>query len=528
MSKHLVKILSFCALIVLIPLIVVGSALCVTEAAPATLTVYQGGNEGSYDGKSSNITISVDGVPQIDEDGAPLSTITLKKHTEVTVSYEGTGYEFLGWYQGNPQEIDGTETPISTQTSTTVKLNGNTVITALRNYKQYQIQYSGTYDNGASIGSVESDHISTEVQFVEYNQPLAQLTSQTGAVFSGWYVYSQDASVTTGTTVANFSEASKDGEGNYITLTLRPIWSNYMIFRYYASDRTTVIAEENVTSETLSSYQLLASDSDRVLNALTDGYRFEGWVDISGNAINISEIDFATGVYPVYLSESSIDYTLNVRYNALSDQTTTITYNVERGYDAYNQTRDYYTFVGLNYNGTLYELTGSEYVATSGTLADVITSSSETILDVTAVWDCELPDIAWQVGFGYETTLGTDGLYYFNGSEYIPLADRGGDDIIYFEDEEGEYSADITDNLLDRYFPEVDLNQIYRLDGGDYVQVNLSTICIYDNVNSQVPHYVGDTAEYLINATYQYIFENMGIVDSNTECTKLIVVFIFE
>ena len=109
MSKHLIKILSICALVVLVPLIVVGSAITVTQAAPATLTIYQGGNDGQYAGKSSTISILIDGVPQVDGQGQPVSTITVKKHSTVAVHYEGTGYEFAGWYDGTAQEVDGTE-----------------------------------------------------------------------------------------------------------------------------------------------------------------------------------------------------------------------------------------------------------------------------------------------------------------------------------------------------------------------------------------------------------------------------------
>ena len=150
MSKHLTKILSILALIVLVPLIVVGSALCVTEAAPATLTIYEGGNDGQYGGKSSQIVISVGGEAQLDENNQPLTSITLQKNTEVTVSFNGTGYEFAGWYDGNPQEVDETETAISTDRSYTFTLRGSTHLTALRNVMQYQIQYTGSGPTGMS------------------------------------------------------------------------------------------------------------------------------------------------------------------------------------------------------------------------------------------------------------------------------------------------------------------------------------------------------------------------------------------
>ena len=100
MSKYLVKILTICAFAILLPLVAVGAALCVTEARGSTLTVYADGNEGTFGGANSAVSIIIDGEKQED------SKITVKKNTEVTVVYEGTGYDFVGWYDKNYAEIN--------------------------------------------------------------------------------------------------------------------------------------------------------------------------------------------------------------------------------------------------------------------------------------------------------------------------------------------------------------------------------------------------------------------------------------
>ena len=99
MSKLLIKILSICALVVLLPLVVVGASLSVTEAVGCSLTVAFAGDEGSADkqGKNpltSNVIIKVDGKVQEE------NTIKVAKYSEVTVIYSGEGYNFKGWQKG--------------------------------------------------------------------------------------------------------------------------------------------------------------------------------------------------------------------------------------------------------------------------------------------------------------------------------------------------------------------------------------------------------------------------------------------
>lgn len=527
MSKHLTKILSILALIVLVPLIVVGSALCVTEAAPATLTIYEGGNDGQYGGKSSQIVISVGGEAQLDENNQPLTSITLQKNTEVTVSFNGTGYEFAGWYDGNPQEVDETETAVSTDRSYTFTLRGSTHLTALRNVMQYQIQYTGNYDNGSEVGSIEDDFVNTEVQTVEYGQPLTTLTPQRGATFSGWYVYVGEGSNNAGTTVANFDVANKDENGAFVTLTLRPSWLIQMAIRYYDTDRTTIIAEDYVTEETLANYQLVSSDNERVQAALTPGYEFAGWVDALGQPIVVSNIEFEVGEYAIYLSETSIDYDVIVNDNALSSDFVTINYNAETGFGSYTETRTGYEFVGFEYNGTTYTLSGNDYTAGSESLAAAVIANNG--LTVNAAWECTYPEFTWIVGMGSEQADGsTIGVCYYDGTDYIPMENLGGDPI-YFEDIAEDYYAQLETNFFNYFFGDIDLNNMYIYVDGEYQHVTLTSIRIFDDlVGINFPRgTIDDSYDTMVATTFKDILDAVGYYEDAGGATALTVRFMF-
>ncbi len=528
MSKHLIKILSFCALIVLVPLIVVGTALCVTEASPATLTIYEGGKESTYGGTNSELLISIDGVPQVDENNDALTSVTVKKNTEVTVSFTGTGYDFVGWYNGNPQEIDSTKTAVYTNPSYTFTIRKSTVLTAIRDVLQYQIQYTGLYDNGAEVGSVESDYVSTEVQVVEYNQPLSLLSSQVGATFDGWYVYSGQEDNVTGTKVANFNVENRDASGKLVTLTLRPVWSNQMVIQYYDMNKTNVIAQDYVTPVTFANYELRAQDDDAVVNALNKtGYQFEGWTDIAGEEIILSNIEFKIGELAIYMSVKPIDYNINVKFNALSEQTDFVAFNVESGFGQYTVNREGYNFVGFSYDGITYQLLGNDYVANGETLSSkVLENNGE--LTITAVWECLYPDIAWEISFSYEQLDGEiSGVYYYDGTTYQPIQNKGGDDIIFFEDIVDIYYAQLEEVILERYFGDIDLNSIYSYVNGEYQKVTLSQIWIYDDINPMLPSLVIDSYDIMANQTFKDIFDSKYFDGSIPDVNKLVVRFMF-
>ena len=424
MSKYLIKILSICAFVVLLPLIVVGSALCVTEAMGITLTVRDSGIEGGYAGASSEVSIYIDGEKQ---EG---TKITIKKNTDVTVTYEGEGYDFQGWYKGNPAEIGDNARAESTKTSYSFTVRGTTVLTAIRNVKTYTVTYTGQYDDGTAID------VTPETENVVYGQPLAPVTPKgDGVIWGGWYDINSNS--LTGTKVANFAES-----GEY---TLNPIYSNQMIVKYYKNE--TLISTEIVTQEGYASYALLSGTDEKVVNVLTAGYSFNGW-DYNGSTITALS-EFKPEGYALYLKETANTYNVTVKYNAVSSDTQNITYDVVNGFGSYNTTRTGYTFKGFEYNGKLYafDAQAKDYVASGEKLSGIVIANNG--LSVTAKWESKyevfLLNIAARAHYNNGTAEGDWNLKNDNGT----LSINGMNALsINFVDDNDEDSYDMTDNVF--------------------------------------------------------------------------------
>ena len=484
MSKLLVKILSVCAFVVLIPLIVIGSALCVTEARAVTLTIYQIGEERpvSVDGLSvpqPSLAIYIDDVKQVDKEGNALTTVSVQKNTDIEVKLENyDAYTFAGWYKGNIQDITSVGEASFTGSEYLFTIRGNTTLTAIRNIKTYSIEYSGKYDNG---DIVDVDPANTTVY---YNQKLTTLASRAGGEFGGWYISNLNSSTDSQPTMyANWKEVTGAEE----IYTLEPYWTNMMTFKYFASDKVTPIVTEYVSENNLSSYKLLSGEDSRVTSAITKGYSFAGWINEEGNPVDLSTIEFTPGVYNIYLTENVVDYTMNIKYSSISDQIDSISYNVVDGFGTYNITRDFYTLKGFEYNGLLYEVNGNDYYNGSSSLSSVILNSKE-IVQVTAVWVSEYPDIDWSIGLRYKTDIGTYKYIYSSDSALDPVTDIT-EELLYIEDNSNEGFIQLEQSIYN-YLTDADINNlyIYNEDGSyqkvvfDYIEVSINGGNLTDNL----------------------------------------------
>ncbi len=296
MSKHLIKILSICALIVLVPLIIVGSALCVTEASPVTLTVYEGGETYENGDYPTLITVQV-------EDEAPTAvelgqSITVKKNSSITLTFTGnTVYQFDGWYRGTDKQVTADTVAEELSEKYEFTIRGNTNITAIKNIKKFDIVYAGYYDDQTTPIDYESD-------LVNYGDALYTPTSVAGASFEGWYI--EGEANTTLYTSATFDVANKDENHEYRTITLMPKWSNQMTISYYDSDETTLIHQDILTEVQYNSYELLSASA--VADYVTPGYEFNAWIYNDAPITDANQIGFEDGVTKyLVLSERRVE-----------------------------------------------------------------------------------------------------------------------------------------------------------------------------------------------------------------------------
>ena len=427
MSKYLIKILSICAFVILFPLIIVGSALCVTEAMACTLKVLSGGVEGGY-GASSNVSIFINNEKQ------DLNEVSVKKNTEVTVTYEGTGYDFVGWYNGNYEEIDrAKDSAVSTSVSYTFFVRGNTTLTAVRDVKEYTITYAGIMDDGSDVVIEEGEQGKT----YKYGENLKTLEPVQDGNFDGWYILNSSDP-------KSYTKAIFENSGDY---TLTPAWSNLMVISYVDKDTGYEIAQDLVTEESLKNYQLVNSEDSRVVNYLTNkkpGYEFESWVDVNGNIIQANDILFTVNEkFTIYISVSEKSYNITVQRSEIDEATADITYNVKDGFSAYDTTgRRGYNFVGLVYNDTLYtfDSENNDYLYNGISLATVIVSEDARNINVVAEWDCVYPDVALYINgvsnYSIDGLLGNYEVFGKVGSDYQMISDI--QKIVMFEDKVGE------------------------------------------------------------------------------------------
>ena len=494
MSKHLMKILSICAMVILLPLIIVGAALCITEAIPVTLTIYQGGNEGDisiYENDASlapSAKVSIflrddtnsSWIEQIDEEGNPVAQVSVQKNDEIKVVYSNSvGYDFQGWYKGSPTEYNENSTARETKTEYTFFIRGNTSLTAIRNVMTYTVQYTGLYNDGTDIADDENLVLSANLQ---YNEELQRLSAkklegqELNVEFRGWVVKGSTGDVITR---ANFASSTLEGEA----YTLSAIWTNQATVIYWNSQNQR-IATHYFTAENYSSDLLDWSDDYNTF--LTRGYQFDSWVNESGEEIRLPE-SFTQGVYNIYIKETPIVYSNTIEKSAIDNTQATLTYDVANKFaDGVPFEREYYTFLGISYNGNLYAYTVdntdpnnviTDYVYNGSSLGDIIVENGS-VEGAYAVWQSNY-DVTqeWHIRFRNDDTNVGGTVYYKIGEEYFTLSDyplaNSGEYQFNVADDEEFNSVQLEDCFVDIYAQMKEINNVDNWDEVTfYIDVN--------------------------------------------------------
>lgn len=480
-------------MVILLPLIIVGAALCITEAIPVTLTIYQGGNEGDTSiygdaslAPSAKISIFLrddtnsSWIEQIDEEGYPVTQVSVQKNDEIKVVYSNSvGYDFQGWYKGSPTEYSENSTARETKTEYTFFIRGNTSLTAIRNVMTYTVQYTGLYNDGTNIADDENLVLSENLQYNEELQWLSakQLEGQELNVeFRGWVVEGSTGDVITR---ANFASSTLEGEA----YTLTAIWTNQATVIYWNSQNQR-IATHYFTAENYSSD--LLDWSDEYSTFLTRGYQFDSWVNGSGEEFRLPE-SFTVGVYNIYIKETPIVYSNTIEKSAIDNTQATLTYDVANKFaDGVPFEREYYTFSGISYNGNLYIYTVddtdpnnviTDYVYNGSSLGDVIVDNGS-IEGAYAVWRSNY-DVTqeWHIRFRNDDTNVGGTVYYKIGEEYFKLSDyplaNSGEYQFNVADDEEFNSVQLEDCFIDIYAQMKEINNVDNWDEVTfYIDVN--------------------------------------------------------
>lgn len=476
MSKYLVKILSICAFVVMLPLIILGTALCVTETATYKIRLFVDGNDGEY----ATCEMLINGEKRENNE------LSLIKNSDVTISFVSNGYNFESWYEGSNTEYQAANKVFTENDVYTFKLTGDIDLTAKCNVKSYSVIYTGENYDGTPLES-------ETVQY-KYGEPLKTLDAgDSGTSFVGWME---------GTNATPYTRATFAENGEY---TLTAVWSNQKKVVYYAADRTTVIYSTVYNSYSFEKAELLDVNSSAVKDGVTPGYSFAGWKDSNNESLDSLQAykdNFNFETLNIYLSETLNTYNIKVNFNALSSESKNITYDVVNEFSAYDVERTHYTLAGFKYQNKLYAYNAEakDYVCDGISLGKVLVDNNTFDVECVAVWQSEYPTLNLEV-YASESS-DTFGVY---GEK------EGSDEKVYIEGDNKVLSIedDVNCDALEQSLFETLLggySKFYINNGTssapNYVEVNLSSVRIYYTALDYVEYMEYNNDQYPKVATF--------------------------
>lgn len=376
MSKYLIKILSICAFVIVLPLAILGTALCVTETKSYTLSLYVKGEDR-------------DNAPTLLIDGEEKNQITVQKNTTVTITFASDAYNFTAWYEGTDVTYE-TDKFFSDERSVSFKLTSNLDLTAVVNVKTYNVTYTGI------------EYAFENPYQYKYGQELITKAELGNEAFKGWLF--------NGTT---YTHATFEKSG---PVTLRADLGNTVDVVYHFNNTTHA---EKVFQEELAAHKFLDETSPLLEGLVPAGY-YATWVDGSGKPVEEIVAGFEGKTLDLYLKNIAIVYNLKVTSPGKDVSTPTVdltlTHN-EEGKVVYSSnyasevTRKGYAFVGLKYNDeAVYAPSNGDYVYNGTKLSDVImaNANSETHdIELTAVWKANYSNISIMFFAVYNRTNNT-------------------------------------------------------------------------------------------------------------------------
>lgn len=535
MSRTLSKVLIICALVVVLPLMIAGTAFAAYYSINATVSIeifvdqpVNGGYaEVSYGDKIGNINKKLE-----------VTDGHLKKVTFKTAS---VGYDFVGWYAGTYKNYvndlnEGKEIKYVVNTKDArVDMTDYQNLVAVFNAKHYTVSYqyvqtppgigSGvdtTVAPSSGNGLIVDGKADTEgkTEFI-YGEALHTLTFEEHPewTFDGWYV----GEGTTKYKTATFEETSN------IVLTGKWVESKRLNVTYLAEDGTelkkiTADGEEKIYANYDYALPNLNDTEEEMRSQFAADYFKNGysynWMDVNTGRI-ITKFNSENDV-TVQVSVSPVVYEATVEFDTndlkLNDKVSTkLTFSVENkdSLNSWNIAENWTTayafwkFDGL-YNGDD-KVTDLQALINSVVNENVHTS---TAIVLTAKAKSELEDVNVILHTSYTSKKGGD----YNGDVYKETSLLGTNSISEFEYTDSVYKA------LGLTGADGKLANFYNGDDESKQQVYLNSLLITVNGQSIFPVIDEDvTVNDLMNLVYTEI-DNVSGQISNDQLTISIAV----
>lgn len=421
MSNKLAKVLLICALIVCIPMFIAGTVLAVyfSKDASFDVAVYID-NAGRQYGDTATPTITSNAkslTSNLDEETAQfdLYTVTNCHVEDITLSYEATGYDFVGWFEGSYEDYthalsSGEDiTYISNNATLTTKTANYTNLTAVFNVIVYNVDFSEESVTDATY---------------EYNQELPTFSNGTD-IFLGWFI-SGDTTETTYTR-ANFPTEKRN-------VVLNPNFEDIALHTFtvnYVDENGDELTSNTLIDTMLDSYTLISTDD---YQASRQGYTLS-WVDKDGNVVTEITSDMLVkdgsgNPQPITLTLNK--EVINTTVNVIVPENVTYTGETQFVVNVENEDTNP-AFAGLfsstSWQHEIYPLSwefagvtvGSQEFDSSAKLWTHILTNNLTTIEVTGVVTPKFNSLQIK-GLSFATAFGTEVYYYdtnYNGYDFL-------------------------------------------------------------------------------------------------------------
>ncbi len=333
MSRTLSKVLIICALVVVLPLMIAGTAMAAYYSINATVSI-EIFVEKTIDGATAEVSYK-DKVANISKDlkitDGHLKTVTFKTYA--------VGYDFVGWYAGTHEAyvkeleqgktIDTVKYAITTPDAK-VEMTEYQNLVAVFKAKRFNVSYK-YFQKPSGLGGVEVNEVptskhglivdgkpapetipeATQVEEFIYGDALHTLEFEGHPeyTFDGWYIGDD----TTKYTKANFTESEnivltgKWVDSKRINLTYLDDKGNELK-KVTTTDKKPVYANKKYTLDSIDSFKTQLENGGYEFK---NGYTY-GWQDVSTGSI-VTEINSDTDVV-VQVSKSAVVYKARIDF----------------------------------------------------------------------------------------------------------------------------------------------------------------------------------------------------------------------
>ena len=532
MSNKLAKVLLICALVVCIPMFIAGTVLAVYYSRNASfdVAVYID-NAGRQYGDTQTPTITSTArtfTSNADDETAQydLYTVTNCHVEDIQISFNATGYDFAGWFEGTYDEyitaleVNAGEVDYITNnavlTTTTAE---HEHLTAVFNVVRYNVDFSFADPEFVPSEPSEGEEPQTPPVYTdpipddgitdytfEYNQELPTLANTTNYLFMGWTIEGDETN--TVYTRANFPVETRD-------VVLNAVWDDVDLHTFTVN-YVDIDGSSNLTSNTLidinlDEYTLVSTDDYQDENV---GYTLSWVIGEGDNERVVTEItsdmltrDEENNPQPITLrlKREIINRTVTIAVSeevTYNGEATSFVANVENQANVFdelfavdNWTHNVYpiswTFIGVK--------VGDNEFATATELWEYISENGLTEVEVTGVMAPRYNEFVVEGGYTLSPSSLADNenVYIFEHEIYSPINEIN-----------ANYYVNVNSNIKDYLYAENNDGSTPGTAVGLFANLNFNdeTIIYYDLTYNKEEQ----RDEYFAISPYGFSFEFNG------------------